>query len=138
MIFRYGERKFGSISSKAALELSLKKNISSSCTNISFERILLINNYKFCLSVCLPACLPFSLFFLAHFFGFGGSFCLITGAKFSGTDHLSFGKYWYTPTGKCDRRLSGVFIQLSYPTFVFHSCVNSYVFVPTSVNEDDV
>lgn len=32
------------------------------------------------------------------------------GVKFSGTDHLSLGRYWYTPTAMCERRRCGWFI----------------------------
>ena len=32
------------------------------------------------------------------------------GVKFSGTDHLSLGRYWYTPAAMCERRRCGWFM----------------------------
>jgi len=32
------------------------------------------------------------------------------GVKFSGTDHLSLGRYWYTPAAMCERRREGWFM----------------------------
>ena len=50
----------------------------------------------------------FSLCFLARvrlYLGVGKM-----GVKFSGTDHLSLGRYWYTPAAMCERRRCGWFM----------------------------
>ena len=97
MISRRGERKYGSISSEDALEHKTKVAtvilpIIIIIIMITFSRL---QQSTFASNLSHPRRFsPRQTKSTDDYFGgFGGSFTLITGAKFSGTDHLSFGKY---------------------------------------------
>jgi hypothetical protein len=98
MISRRGERKYGSISSEDALEHKTK--VATVILSIIIIIIIMITFSRLQQST-FASNLSHPRRFSPrqtkstddYFGGFGGSFTLITGAKFSGTDHLSFGKY---------------------------------------------